>query len=243
MLLPELRAEVARYARKMADSGLVRATQGNLSARDPASGLICLTPSAADYDTLAAEDIVVADEEGRVVEGRWLPTVETPLHTLILRRRRDVHCVMHTHSPYASAFGVVYQPIPMILAESALCLGGEVPVAPYRMSGTPEFAELVAATLGRGSAVIWGNHGAMVVGRTLAAVFSTAHALEDSAHVYAIACQLGTPVPLPEEEVARLHAFWTERYGQRALEPEARATADVRAGPSARTRTTPPARP
>lgn len=218
MRLAELRAEVVRYAKKMYDSQLVRATQGNLSTRDTASGLICITPSGADYQTMTAEDIVIVDEQGKVVEGKWKPSVETPLHTLIMRRRRDVNCVMHNHSPYATAFGVVYQPIPMILAESALTLGGEVPIAPYRMSGTPEFAELVAQTLGERPAVIWGNHGVMVVGADLASTFSIAHALEDSAHVYTIARQLGTPVTLPPEEVEKLHRFWLHEYGQKALE-------------------------
>ncbi len=220
MLLPELRAEVARYARKMYTSQLVQATQGNLSARDEESGLICITPSGADYELLTAEDIVVVDEDANVVEGRWKPSVETPLHTLMLRRRRDINCVMHTHSPYATAFGVIYQPFPMVLAESALCLGGEVPIAPYRMSGTPEFAELVAETLGDGPAVIWGNHGAMVVGVNLPLTFSIAHALEDSAKVYTIARQLGTPVLLPPDEIATLHDFWLKNYGQKALEPD-----------------------
>ena len=217
MLLEDLRAEVVRYTRKMATSGLVRATQGNLSARDPATGHICITPSGADYETLTADDIVVVDEEGRVVEGRWRPSLETPLHTFILRRRRDIHCVMHTHSPYATAFGVVYQPVPVVLSESAACLGAEVLVAPYAPSGTPEFAALIAEHLGEGSAIIWGNHGAMVVGTTLALTFSIAHALEDSAMVYAIARQLGEPELLPPEEVAQLHAFWLAHYGQRAL--------------------------
>lgn len=220
MLLPELRAEVARYARKMYESQLVQATQGNLSARDPQSRLICITPSGADYQLLSAEDIVVVDEYGTVVEGKWHPSVETPLHTLVLHRRSDIHCVMHTHSPYASAFGVIYQPIPMVLAESALCLGGEVPIAPYRMSGTPEFAELVADTLGDRSAVIWGNHGVMVVGVNLALTYSIAHALEDSAKVYAIARQLGTPVTLPPDEIEKLHAFWQNNYGQKPLEQD-----------------------
>src|SRR5438876_12447993 len=163
MHLPELRAEVARYAQKMYDSQLVHATQGNLSARDLQSGLICITPSGADYQLLTAEDIVVVDEFGKAIEGKWRPSVETSLHTLVLRRRRDINCVMHTHSPYATAFGVIYQPIPVVLSDSALYLGREVPIAPYCKSGTSEFAELVANTLNDGSAVIWGNHGAMVV--------------------------------------------------------------------------------
>lgn len=221
MRLSELRAEVARYAKKMYDSQLVHATQGNLSARDSASGLVCITPSGADYQLLTAEDIVVVDEYGNVVEGKWYPSVETPLHTLVLRRRRDINCVMHTHSPYATAFGVIYQPFPMVLAESALCLGDNVPIAPYCMSGTPEFAELVADTLGNSSAVIWGNHGAMVAGANLAQTFSIAHALEDSAKVYAIARQIGNPVVLPADEIAKLHNFWLNAYGQKAREQEA----------------------
>jgi L-ribulose-5-phosphate 4-epimerase len=218
MLLPVLREEVARYAKKMYASQLVQATQGNLSARDPESGLVCITPSGADYELITAGDIVVVDEHGNVLEGKWKPSVETPLHTLVLRRRQDIHCVMHTHSPYATAFGVVYQSFPMVLAESALCLGSDVPIAPYRMSGTPEFAALIADTLGNNSAVIWGNHGAMVVGVNLPLTFSTAHALEDSAKVYAIAKQLGTPVLLPQDEVAKLHTFWVNNYGQKARE-------------------------
>ena len=214
MMLSELRAEVARYAKKMVASGLVRAAQGNLSARDPQTGLICITPSGMDYDLVSAEDIMVIDDQGTVVEGAHRPSVETPLHTLVLRRRSDINCVMHTHSLYATAFGVVYDPLPMVLAESALCLGGAVPIAPYQMSGTPEFAELVAETLGEGNVVIWGNHGAMVVGPSLSATFSAAHALEDGAQVYWFARQLGTPVPLPPEEVEKLHTFWREHYAK-----------------------------
>jgi L-ribulose-5-phosphate 4-epimerase len=207
MLLQELRGKVARYAKKMYDSHLVQATQGNLSARDPESGFICVTPSGTDYQLLTAEDIVVVDENGKVIEGKKRPTVETPVHTLILRRRHDIHCVMHTHSPYATAFGVIYQPIPVILSDSALYLGCEVPIAAYCMSGTQEFAELVADALKDGPAVIWGNHGALVVGVDLSLTFSIAHALEDSAKVYAIAKQLGNPISLPQEEVIKLREF------------------------------------
>jgi len=213
----ELPMELVSYARKMYESHLVQATQGNVSIRDRKSGLICITPSGADYQTLTAEDIVIVDEEGNVVEGKWRPSIETPLHTLILRRRRDIHCVMHTHSPYATAFGVVYQKIPIVLSDSALCLGGEVPIAPYRMSGTTEFAEGIAEVLGDGFAVIWGNHGVMVVGVGLAQAFAAAHALEDNAKVYTIAKQIGNPVLLRAEETTKLHDFWMQNYRQKEL--------------------------
>lgn len=213
--LMALRAEVARYARKMQESGLTRATQGNLSARDPDSGLVCITPSGADYDTLAAGDIAVLTGEGITVEARWRPSVEAPVHLEVYRRRPGVGCVMHTHSIYATVFGVVYQPVPVVLAEAAYCLGGEIPIVPYLESGSPEFAELNASYLGERNAVIWGNHGALAVGRTLALAYSTAHALEDAARVYWLARQIGEPRALDGAEVVRLHAVWSTGYGQR----------------------------
>lgn len=216
--LTALRAEVARYARKMQGSGLVRATQGNLSARDTESGLICITPSGADYDTLTGGDIVVMSSAGEMVEARWRPSVEAPVHLEIYRRRPEVGCVMHTHSVYASVFGVLYQRIPVILAEAAYCLGGDVPIAPYLESGSAEFADLAASYLGGRTAMIWGNHGALAVGRTLALAYSTAHAVEDTARVYWLARQLGEPHTLPDEEVQRLHATWLASYGQAPVE-------------------------
>lgn len=214
MILDELRLELVFYAKKMYSSQLVQATQGNISIRDQASGLICVTPSGLDYDKLTAKDIVVVDENGTVVDGGRKPTTELPLHLLLLRKRKNIHCVMHTHSPYATVFGITYQPLPIVLAEAAMCLGGTIPVAPYQRSGTQAFAELIVHTLGNGMAVIWGNHGSMVVGKNLPFTFSAAHALEDNAKMYLLAKQIGTPIPLPTEEITSLHEGWTTIYGQ-----------------------------
>ena len=217
MRLESLRSELVYYMRKLAASGLVRHTQGNISARDRDTGLICVTPSGMEYDTIGVEDIVVVDDHGTVLEGRWKPTVETPTHTRVYRERADIGAVIHAHAPYATAFGIVYQPIPMILMEAACCLGGPVPVAPYMMSGTEPFAELVTRVLGKGYAVVWGNHGILVAGPTLKQALSMAHAVEDNAQAYLLAKQLGEPKTLPDEEVARLHQFWLNDYGQQAL--------------------------
>ncbi len=208
MLLEDLRIEVARYARKMYESRLVRATQGNVSLRDPQTGLICIKPSGREYETLTAEDIVVIDEDSKIIEGRWQPSSETLIHTCVLKRRRDIHCVMHTHSIYASAFSVANHPVPIVLQESVLWLGRSVPVVPFEESGTAEFARHVADTVDERVAVLWGNHGAMTIGETLAEAFSRAHALEDSAQTYTIACGLGTPRIIPDKVATRISADW-----------------------------------
>jgi L-ribulose-5-phosphate 4-epimerase len=207
MFLEELRSELAYYARSMYESRLVRATQGNISIRDQQSQCICVTPSSVDYQNLSAEDMVVVNTHGDIVDGKRKPTSEIALHTYILQKRSDIHCVMHTHSPYATAFGVVGLPIPVVLADSAIYLGGEIPIAPYQRSGTQAFAEHVATILGDGMAVLWGNHGAMVVGSTLALTFSAAHALEDNAQAYIIAKQLGQPALLSQQDIVDLRMY------------------------------------
>lgn len=217
MLLEPLRAELLYYTQKLASSNLVRHTQGNLSARDQASGLICVTPSGMEYDTMTAADMVVVDERGELVEGQWKPTVETPTHLSVYRARPDVHAVIHAHAPHATAFGVAYQPIPLVLMEAACCLGGPVPIAPYMMSGSEEFGKLIVDTMGHGYAVVWGNHGILVAGPSLKQALSMAHAVEDNAQAYLLAAELGEPQTLAEEEVERLHRFWLHDYGLRPL--------------------------
>lgn len=221
MLLEALRAEVLYYTRKLAASDLVRHTQGNLSARDRESGLICVTPSGMEYDAMSVEDIVVVDANGAVAEGRWKPTVETPTHLCVYRARSDVQAVIHAHAPYATAFGVAYRPIPLVLMEAACCLGGPVPIAPYMMSGSEAFGKLITDTMGSGNAVVWGNHGILVAGPSLKQALSMAHAVEDNAQAYLLAAQLGEPMVLREDEVERLHRFWLNDYGQRTLSPPA----------------------
>jgi L-ribulose-5-phosphate 4-epimerase len=218
MLLPELRRQVLAQARQIAADGLAHGAQGNVSALDRASGLVAVTPSAADYATMAAEDIVVIDLDGRVVEGRWRPTIETPLHTLFYRRRPDVGAVIHCHAPYASGFAAALRPIPLVLVEAAACVGAEIPCAPLMPSGTPEFAELMLDTIGAGVAAVMGQHGIVVCGASLGRAYATAVAVEDTARAYILARQIGVePTPIPAETAAALHQWWLSKYQKVAL--------------------------
>lgn len=218
MRITELRQQVFDYARQMAADGLAHGSQGNISALDRASGLVAITPSAADYATMTAEDSVVVDCDGVVVEGSWKPTIETPLHTLFYRRRSDVGAVIHCHAPYASAFAAALRPIPLVLAEAAACIGRPVPVAPFMPSGTAAFAELMLDTIGPGWAAVMGQHGIVTCGTDLRRAYATTVAVEDSARAFVFACQIGAaPTPLPDDVCAELHAWWLSSYRRVAL--------------------------
>lgn len=214
MLLQSARAAVARAARRLGPDRLVTGTAGNVSLRDPASGLIAITPSGLPYEELTAEDIVVVDGAGAVVAGRHAPSSELPLHCAIYRARAADHAVVHTHSPFATAFAACGREIPAVHYEIAFATrGAAIRVAPYATYGTEELARNAVATLGADSAVLLQNHGVVAVGPTLERAYTVALKVEYLAELAYHALQIGSPILLGEEELARVRARF-ERYGQ-----------------------------
>jgi ribulose-5-phosphate 4-epimerase/fuculose-1-phosphate aldolase len=213
MLLPELRDLVVRYSRQMSEDKLVSARQGNLSALDPASGLIAITPTAAEYSTMTAEDIVVINKDNEIVEGRWLPTSEYRMHTLFYRKRPDIGAVMHCHAPLTSVFAAIYETLPLVLVETAGCVGHPIKVAPYAPPGSVQLGDICLQVMGRGTAVIMGGHGLLAVGPDLPLLYSSAISVEDNARVVLHARAIGTtPRTIPDEEAKQMHDEWVSGY-------------------------------
>ena len=134
----ELKYQVCDWAKRAYQDGLFEGTCGNLSAFDRAQGIVVITPSGVAYDRYRPEDMVVIDLEGRVLEGNYPPSSEWIMHTMVYRQKPEVNAVIHTHSPYASAFAVRNEGIPAILIEMIPTLGGDVPLAQFGMPGTEE---------------------------------------------------------------------------------------------------------
>lgn len=210
-----LRELLVHTARQMLASGLVTGTSGNISARSPSAAQILVTPSGVDYDRLRPEDLVVVDLDGREPTAGLVPSVDTPSHVAIYRARRDVNGVVHTHSPYATAFASVGAPIPPLLLEAAGYLGGAVPVMEYSPPGSPDGPARMVAALGERRAVMLPNHGVMAVGETLPKAFHAATSVEEGARVAWIARQLGQPRIVPDDDVTWMNDFIHRRYGQR----------------------------
>ena len=148
----EARKTVLEAALKMAEKGLVAGTSGNVSLRLSSDGehqLMAITPSLQHYDALKIEDIPIIDFDGRTVAGDLPPSIEMPLHSGIYRARKDVNAVIHTHSVFASAVAVAGIDIPPILEDQAAFLGGEIKLAGFAPSGTPEQLTGVLAALAR----------------------------------------------------------------------------------------------
>ena len=134
-------------------NNLVTWTGGNVSGRDPATGLVVIKPSGIRYEDLRPEHMVVVDLEGDVVEGDLKPSSDTASHLYIYRQRPDVGGIVHTHSRYATAFAALGKPIPVYLTAMADEFGGPIPCGGFALIGGEEIGKIVVESIGDSPAV------------------------------------------------------------------------------------------
>jgi L-ribulose-5-phosphate 4-epimerase len=211
-----LRESVARLHRELTRYQLVVWTAGNVSARVPGEDLLVIKPSGVSYDELTAEDMIVCDLDGRVIEGRLAPSSDTAAHAYVYRHRPDVGGVVHTHSPYACAWAARHEPIPCVLTAMADEFGGAIPVGPFAIIGDDSIGRGIVETLDqhRSRAVLLANHGVFTIGRDARDAVKAAVMCEDVARSVHLARQLGEPVAIPEVAIDALFARYQNVYGQ-----------------------------
>jgi len=214
MILEELRRQVLNTANLLPKYGLVWMAGGTVCARDPESGYVVVTPSGLPYETLTPGDMIVTDLAMQVIDGKYRPSVALNLWTGILRARPEIHAVVHTHSPHATAFSVADLPIPVVTETMADWFGEPVPVTPYLSVEDPRFASLPIEIMGQGCAVLLGQHGVITIGKNLAHALERAVTLEEAAHTYAIARTIGTPHTLDQAQAKSSFDYYHHRYGQ-----------------------------
>lgn len=207
------REAVLAAAKKMLADGLVEGTSGNISGRLP-DGLVCVSPSSVPYDTMTLDDLVVVELDGTVVEGHRSPTTEKDLHLAALRRYPELGAVIHTHAVYATMFALAHEPIPAVIEEVVVYLGGEVPCCEYKGTGTAELGEEVAAKLADRGAALVANHGLVTCGPSPEKALHNAALVERTAKiVWGTRAMGGTIHPLPEKvntDMAGVYRFMRE---------------------------------
>jgi ribulose-5-phosphate 4-epimerase/fuculose-1-phosphate aldolase len=139
-MLEQLREEVWRANMALPANNLVTWTSGNVSGREPETGLVVIKPSGVLFDELTPDNMVIVDLAGNVVEATLGPSTDTASHLSIYRHRPDVNGVTHTHSNYATAFAAVGKSIPVYLTAIADEFGTTIPCAPYVRIGDQDEA-------------------------------------------------------------------------------------------------------
>lgn len=212
-MLEELRYEVWKYNLELPKYGLVKMTSGNISGRDPATGLVVIKPSGYSYEEMKPSDMVVVDMDGKVVEGHLKPSVDTATHLYVYTHRPDVFGIGHTHSAYATSFAALGRPIPACLTASAM-LGGEIPCGGFAAIGGEEIGAEIVRTIGNKRAVLMQNHGVFTIGDSARQAAKMAVEVEEIARTVHLALVKGQPILLTQEQLARTGDLYQNIYGQ-----------------------------
>ncbi|WP_304454116.1 L-ribulose-5-phosphate 4-epimerase [Nocardiopsis sp. YSL2] len=216
MTTDALREQVCALHAELLRWNLVTWTSGNISARVPDADLMVIKPSGVSYEDLTPEDMVVCDLDGTVVEGRHKPSSDTAAHAYVYRARPDVGGVVHTHSPYATAWAARGEPVPCAITAMADEFGGDIPVGPFALIGGDDIGKGLVATLEgqRSPAVLMRGHGVFTVGDTARAAVKAAVMCEDVARTVHLARENGPVERLPQEHIDALYDRYQNVYGQ-----------------------------
>ncbi|WP_434640651.1 L-ribulose-5-phosphate 4-epimerase [Thermoanaerobacterium thermosaccharolyticum] len=213
-MLENLKQRVYKMNMMLPKNNLVTMTSGNVSGRDPETNLVVIKPSGVLYDDMTADDMVVVDLDGNVVEGKLKPSVDTATHLYVYKHRSDVNGIVHTHSPYATSFAALGRSIPVYLTAIADEFGCAIPVGPYAKIGGEEIGKAIVEYIGESPAILMKNHGVFTIGNSPEAALKAAVMVEDTAKTVHLSLLLGTPDVIPDEEVKRAHERYMTKYGQ-----------------------------
>lgn len=220
-MLEALKADVFRANQRLVSSGLVVLTWGNASGFDPESKLMVIKPSGVDYDKMTADDMVVVDLGGNVVEGKLRPSSDTATHLEFYRSFSGVKGAVHTHSVEATAWAQAYQEIPCYGTTHADTFRGPVPLT--RILTEEEVASAYELNTGRAiverfrgleplatPGVLVAGHAPFTWGKSAADAVDHAIALEAIAKMARLTEEVSPMTP-----AAELPAYVADKHYQR----------------------------
>ncbi|MEQ8398058.1 class II aldolase/adducin family protein [Thalassobaculum sp.] len=210
-----LRQQVIDTCLKMNALGINQGTSGNASVRvsdDPTAGFF-ITPSAIPYEEIRPEDIVRMELDGSHSDNRR-PSSEWRFHLDIMRHRPDCGAIVHTHGMFATTLACLRMEIPAFHYMIAQAGGPTIRCSDYATFGTQELSDTALEAMRDRRACLLANHGMIAIGSTLPKALALALEVETLAGMYWRTLQVGKPVILPDDEIARVgEKFGTMGYG------------------------------
>ena len=221
----ELKERVFSANQEVPKRGLAIYTFGNVSALDAARGVMAIKPSGVTYEKLSADDLVVLDLEGKVVEGKLRPSSDTPTHLVLYRAWNGIGGIVHTHSSYATGWAQARLPIPIYGTTHADHLADDVPCTRVMSDEAVErdyeveTGKQILECFGRRDPlhtpmVLVAGHGAFAWGATPESAVYNAAVLEELAHMAFVTRTLDPTAARLSERLIRKH--FERKHGKNA---------------------------
>ena len=209
-MLDKLKQRVYQANMDLVSNGLVIHTWGNVSGRDPESGLVVIKPSGVSYEKMKPEDMVVLDIDGVIIEGKKKPSTDTPTHLILYRAFRNIGGLVHTHSTYATSWAQAGKNIPPFGTTHADHFYGDVPCT-RKLEGKEikkdyesNTGKVIIETIGKGdpmviNSVLVNCHGPFSWGKDAEEAVYNAVALEEIARMAFYTVLLGRKDPVDQD--------------------------------------------
>jgi len=222
-MLEDLKKRVSEQNIALVKHGIVVLTWGNVSGKDKKTGLVVIKPSGVPYHSMKADDMVVVDLEGNVVEGRYRPSSDLPTHLYLYKKYPSLGGIVHTHSAYATAFAQSGRDIPAYGTTHADAFYGNVPCT--RELSDEEIDEAYEWNTGKVivekftdvdaiPAILVKNHGVFTWGSTPEKAVDNAVTLEEVAKMALLTEQLNNTTPRIKQHLLDKHYF--RKHGKNA---------------------------
>lgn len=201
----ELKEKLARACRILEMVGLIDFS-GHITGRIPGGKTFFIHPGNLARNEVAPDDLIEVDLDGKNITGTGTIPEETPIHAAVYRSREDVNSVIHMHPHYTIIPSIVGRDLVTVCHHGSI-FGQVVPLYPdsEKIVNFTQ-ANRMAEILGKTRAAVMKGHGAVVAEAYVEAVFLAAMHLEENARLVVEASAIGTPLPLPEEEIKRAAA-------------------------------------
>lgn len=203
------RSDIVRFGRLLHQSGMVAATDGNLSVRLADENILC-TPTLMSKGLMEVEDLVVVDLHGRKLHGERDVSSEIGMHLAIYRKRPEVGAVVHAHPPTATGYAAAGLALDRAICAELVVTLGSVPLATYQTPGTPELAEGLAPLIADHDAILLANHGVVTYGVDLLTAYMNMETVEHFAKIALVTHMLGRQQPLSDQHVDKLREMRTK---------------------------------
>lgn len=224
-MLEDLKQKVLEANLALVKHKLVTFTWGNVSAIDREKDLVVIKPSGVEYDSMTADDMVVVDLEGNVIEGKWKPSSDTPTHLVLYKNFLNIGGVVHTHSRMATSFAQAGKGIPAYGTTHGDYFYGEIPctrkMTPSEIAGEyeKETGNVIVETFKDKSAddlpaVLVHSHGPFAWGTDADNAVHNAVVLEEIGFMAYYAQQINPNINVMQQELLDKH--YLRKHGKDA---------------------------